>query len=125
MGSNIQRTTYSMIVARLINEHRVKANISQTQFLDRIGMTQSSWSRINRGLSHFSLEELRLACEALAQKMPDLIKKADKAANLLPEKEGIEVLQTTKASENKSLIPTIIASAVLGFLIARLLQPKQ
>ena len=124
MESNTQHTTYSMIVAQLLNERRDAAGLSQAQFLDRIGMTQSSWSRITRGLSHFSLEELRVIGEALTIKISALIESADKIAILLPKKEGIEVLQNTKAVDNKSLIPTIIAGAALAFLIARLLKSK-
>lgn len=116
------QTTFSMIVAQILNEKREAAGMSLTDFLERIEMTQSSWSRLTRGLSFFSLEELRIACRALSLDFGTVIADADKVAALLPDTEDVEVIETTKASENQSLVPTIIAGAALAFLIARLLK---
>lgn len=111
-----------MIVAQLLNKNRETKGIAQAKFLEGTGLSQSSWSRINRGLSIFSLEEVRAACAFLKLNMPDLMRRADKAAELLPKQEDIQVLQSTKGTDNKALLPTIIAAAALGFLIARILR---
>ena len=120
--STDRNTTYSMIVAQLLNQEREKQGVTQSVFLENAKLSQSSWSRINRGLSYFTLEELRIACNALSLRMPKLLTEADKLTRLLPEKENIIILESVKGSDNKSILPTIITGAVLAFLIARLLK---
>lgn len=117
-----QNTTFSMIVAQLLEDARTKQSLNQGEFLKRAGLSQSSWSRINRGLSHFTLEETRAACVAVGVKLIDVMGDADEASKRLPKEEGIDVLETLKPSKNKSILPTIIASATLGYLIFRLLK---
>lgn len=111
-----------MIVAQVLNRYREDAGLSQADFLDRARLTQSTWSRINRGLSHLSLEELRVACSALGVTQKEVIEKSEDASQRLQNEEGIGILDTLKGSENKLLLPTIIAGAALAFLIARLVQ---
>lgn len=120
--STAQNTTYSMIVAQLLEDYRKQQALNQGDFFTRAGISQSSWSRINRGLSHFTLEEMRAACAVIGIKMQDVIEEADTASTLLPQEEDIQILENLKGSENKSLLPTIIAGAALGFLILRLLK---
>ena len=111
-----------MIVAQLLDESRKSVNLNQADFFKQAGISQSSWSRINRGLSYFTLEEMRSACGVIGVKMQEVLKDADQASELLPKKEGVEILRNLKGSENKSMLPTIIAGAALGFLIFRLLK---
>lgn len=111
-----------MIVAQLLNQRRHELGISQTCFLAQSKLSQSSWSRINRGLSHFTLEELRAACIAVSTEMTDLLRDANEAAQLLPLQENINILDSVKGIDNKPILPTIIAGTVLGFLIFRLLK---
>jgi transcriptional regulator with XRE-family HTH domain len=124
-----QTATYSMIVAQLLSRRREELALSQADFFERSGLTQSTWSRINRGLSLFTLEEMRAACQALNVDMPEILGSADRAAAALPRHEDVEVLENLvlenlKGSENKSLLPTIIAGAALAFLIARILKAR-
>jgi|ETNmetMinimDraft_23_1059889.scaffolds.fasta_scaffold331197_1 transcriptional regulator with XRE-family HTH domain len=117
-----QNTTYSMIVAQLLENIRNQQSMNQNDFLKKAGMSQSSWSRINRGISHFTLEEMRAACDALEVRMKNVLADADQASVLLPQEEGIHILENLKGSENKPILPTIIAGAALGFLVFRLLR---
>ena len=120
--STAQNTTYSMIVAQLLENYRKQQELNQGDFFARAGISQSSWSRINRGLSHFTLEEMRAACSVLGVKMRKIIDEADTASTLLPKEEDIQILENLKGSENKSMLPTIIAGAALGYLVLRLLK---
>lgn len=120
--STTHHTTYSMIVAQLLNEKREMLGLSQSEFLQKSGLTQSSWSRINRGLSYFTLEELKAACRSLSTDLASVIQDAEQVSSQLPKTEGVEVVETTKAAENKSMLPTIIAATALAFLISRLLK---
>ena len=117
-----QNTTYSMIVAQLLNQEREMQGLNQSEFFKNAKLSQSSWSRINRGLSHFTLEELRATCSVLSLEMTKLLGEADKITKLLPDREDVAILDTVKGSDNKSILPTIIAGAALAFLISRLLQ---
>ena len=119
-----QTATYSMIVAQLVNRRREALGLGQAAFFERSGLTQSSWSRINRGLSFFTLEELRAACRALDLALPEVLAQADRAAEDLTEREGVEVLENLKGSQNKALLPGIIAGAALAFLIGRILRRR-
>ncbi len=121
MSTQKHTTTYSMVIAQLLEDHRKKLDLNQGEFLDSAKITQSSWSRINRGLSHLTLEETRSACFAVGTDMKTVLADAEKVTKLLPEKEGIEILEGMKGSDNKSAIPNIIAGAALGFLVLRLL----
>lgn len=120
--STARNTTYSMIVAQLLDGYRKEQGLNQGEFFARAGISQSSWSRINRGVSHFTLEEMRPACREIGVEMTEILEEANKAAELLPLKEGIHILENLKGSENKSFVPTIIAGAALGYLIFRLLK---
>ena len=111
-----------MIVAQLLSQKREDMNIDQPSFLEQAKLSQSSWSRINRGLSYFTLEELRVACDVVSTDMTNLLCDADKVAKLLPDEEDINILDSVKSSDNKSVLPTIIAGTVLGFFIFRLLK---
>ncbi|WP_417842119.1 helix-turn-helix domain-containing protein [Terasakiella sp.] len=116
-----QNTTYSMIVAQLLDFQRKTMGLKQADFFRASGISQSSWARVNRGISHFTLEEMRAACRVLGVELTKILEEADEASEKLPNQEGIAVLENLKGSENKSLVPTIIAGAALGFLISRLL----
>lgn len=120
--STEKNATYSMIVAQLLSQKREDMNIDQPSFLEQAKLSQSSWSRINRGLSYFTLEELRVACDVVSTDMTNLLRNADKVAKLLPDEEDINILDSVKSSDNKSILPTIIAGTVLGFFIFRLLK---
>ena len=113
-----------MIVAQLLDRERQHKGFTQAEFLAAAKMSQSSWSRINRGRSFFTLEELRLACQAVGAQLSTVIVRADELARLLPKKEKIEVVERKTGGEKNSILPTVIASAALAFLIARLLQSK-
>ena len=117
-----QNATYSMIITQLLNDHRDADGMSLSDFLTTSGLSQSTWSRISRGISHFSIEELRATCNALSLDLSEIIKTADRLARDLPEAEGVNVLDNLKGTENKSILPTIIAGAALAFLISRTLK---
>jgi transcriptional regulator with XRE-family HTH domain len=117
-----KNATYSMIVTQLLEHERKAAKITQGEFFKSTGISQSTWSRINRGMAHLSLEEMRSACRTLNMKMDSLMNDADRASQLLPENEGIKILDNVKGGESKSILPTIIAGAALGYLVFRLLK---
>ncbi len=119
--TNAKTTTYSMIVAQLLENERKGRGLKQGEFLEKARITQSSWSRINRGIGHFTLEETRSACIALGVSMDVVLANANEASEKLPEEEGVEILESLKGSENTAALPKIIAGAALGYLIIRLL----
>ncbi len=120
--STPQNATYSMSAAQLLEDCRKKQDLNQGEFFGRAGIFQSSWSHINRGTFHFTLKETRSACTVLGVNMREVLADVDDVTKMLPDKEGVQVLDSLKGSENKSLLPTIIADSALGYLILRLLK---
>jgi len=109
-----------MVVAKFLNDIRESSGLSQSEFLERLEMSQSSWSRLNRGLSFLTLEELRIACKLLNVDASNIIKSAEIAIEKLKNQENIEVLSAKKAIDNKTVATTIVAAAALAFLLARI-----
>ncbi len=96
--------------------------MTQEEFLQQAGMSQSSWSRITRGISFFTLEELRLVCKVLNSSVSEIIHKADEITEKLEKNDDIEILETKKAKDNEAVVKTIIAGAALAFLVTRLMK---
>lgn len=119
-NSSDTTATFSMIVASLIVTARERKEMSLQAFLEAIEMSQSSWSRITRGQSFFTLEELRASCRVLELTMSDVIRDAENASIKLTKHEDIQILDERKASNRKAIATAVIAVAALGFLISRL-----
>jgi transcriptional regulator with XRE-family HTH domain len=115
-------STYSMIVAQIVSERRDATHMTQEDFLQKAEMSQSSWSRITRGISFFTLEELRIVCKVLNVSVSDIISKADEITEKLEENDDVEILETKKAKDNEAAVRTIIAGAALAFLVTRLMK---
>lgn len=58
-------TTYGAILGKTIAAHRSEAPIDQAKLAAAVGVNQSTWSRIERGLSAITVEQLRAASIAL------------------------------------------------------------
>ena len=107
--------TFSMILAQLLNQRQEAKYLTQKEFLAESGISQATWSRINRGHSSFSIEDINAACRVLEDRCSELIRKAEEIEAGLPEMD-IEVVPPVKPN----YAGAFIAGAVLAFLISRL-----
>lgn len=120
MNSDSQ-ATFSMILAQLLNEEMRVKGWKQKDFLDRTGISTATWSRITRGQSGFSVEDLRAACRVLDVDNADLVRKADKVVAGLPSMD-VEVVAPVGPSEAAKFTGMFIAAAALAFLISRIVK---
>lgn len=88
-------TTYQAIVGEIIVQRRKERGLNQEDLAQKVGMSQSAWSRVEKGESNLSLEQLAKVSTALKIKPHDLIAEADKVREAL-EKNKVKV------ADNKS-----------------------
>jgi transcriptional regulator with XRE-family HTH domain len=83
--------TYSQLLGQVVLQHRKARGLTQAQFADLLQLTQSGYSRLERGDTHFTAPQLRRAAEALGVMPAALLKVADDAARRLAS-QGVTVL---------------------------------
>ena len=115
------RVTFSMILTQLLNEELRSKGWKQKDFLGQTGISTASWSRISRGQSSFSMEDLRSACRILNVDNAELIKKAEIVEAELPSMD-VEVVSPVGPSEAAKYAGMFIAAAALAFLISRIIK---
>lgn len=93
--SRVTGTTYQAIVGEVIALHRKEHGLNQFELAKRLGMSQSAWSRVEKGLSNLTLEQLSKVSRVLGLLPNEIISKADQARKEL-EASGVSV------AENKS-----------------------
>lgn len=73
----IQATTYAIIVGRILTKRRKSCGLRQEALATALGVTQSTWSRIENGTSALTISQLAIAARALNLPPSDLIAQAD------------------------------------------------
>ncbi len=58
-------TSFNCIVGAVVQHHRKERCTTQAQFAKALGLTQSAYSRLERGVTPFSIPQLMRAAEAL------------------------------------------------------------
>jgi transcriptional regulator with XRE-family HTH domain len=115
-------TTYPAIVGCLLAEARGKRGLDQAALAAKVGISQSTWSRIERGDSSLTVEQLYRAARALGQRPSDILKAADVAAKGLTHS-GIRI-HDTRLDDAIQQGLAVIAFATLCILVAQLLVKK-
>ena len=115
-------TTYPAIVGRILVSLRKNAGIGQDQLAEAIGITQSTLSRVERGESALTVEQLARAAQRLGDKASNILEKADDAVEEL-NSQGINV-QYERARSGVDTGLVLIGAAALGALIAVVLSKK-
>lgn len=90
--SMITGTTYQAIVGEVIALHRKELELNQAELAKMIGMSQSAWSRVEKGFSNLTLEQLTKVAAALEIEPSQIISEADTAKKKL-EANGISVAE--------------------------------
>lgn len=98
---------------------REELGFEQTDIARNVGVSQSTWSRIERGESAFTLDQLAKAARALGADPGHIVQQADEAVAGLAEMNVIVNPERPNRSAETAL--TLIGAAVLGFLIAKAL----
>ena len=108
-------TTYPSIVGGVLAQMRGQQSLHQEDVAKAVGVTQTTWSRIENGQSSISVEHLRLAASKLGIQPNRILQYADQAATNM-EFGGVEVMA---ARNDTSLNPAVVllAGAALGAII--------
>lgn len=116
--------TYPSIVGQLIAKKRLEQRMEQTEIAQKVGVTQSTWSRIERGESAFTIEQLVKAADALHCKPHEILRDADRAKEqLLAQGVKVEDARIDKQKQATSGL-ALIGAAALGGLIGAALANK-
>lgn len=114
-----KETTYGAIVGQVLVFLRRQQGVRQADLAAVAGVGQSTWSRIEAGVSALNVEQLGRAAAALGIGPGELLARADESARAL-ESQGIRVHRERR--RGKKLALALIGAAALGLLVARALR---
>lgn len=114
----VHRTTYSIIVGRILAKYRIGLGIKQSTLAHEIGMEQPAWSRIERGEIGLDMETLVLAAHVLEQSPQTIINEAQHATQELRDM-GVDVLMT-RPTKKTNVALALLTGAALAFLLTQI-----
>ena len=116
MGNLKPEATIQSIVGRVIVKIRKGKGTEQGVLATAIGVTQSTWSRIERGESALSVEQLFVAADYLGVNVSKIIGDAEIAIEDL-KAQGVQIRTNKVTSEKSGSGAAIIGAAALGALV--------
>lgn len=122
-------TTYQAVLGRLIAQKRQEKQMDQGEMAEAVGVSRSTWSRIEAGDSALNMDQLAKAANKLGLPLGALMVEADEIADAL-RKQDVEVLdgrdQTSAARVGKTAAATVafLGGAVLGGIVAAIMADK-
>ncbi len=109
-------TTYQAVIGRVIVKLRKELVVDQALLANAVGVTQSTWSRIERGESSLSIEQLAKAAEHLRVNPSTILLETEQALKELKH-QGV-VIRMSKTQDKKSTNGiAMIGAAALGALV--------
>jgi len=109
-------TTFPAIIGRVIVRFRKELAVDQSSLAAAVGVTQSTWSRIERGESSLTVEQLAIAAECLRVNTITIWSDAEKAVREL-KSQGVIVKMAKKSEKKDHTGAAIIGAAALGALV--------
>lgn len=116
-------TTYQAVLGRLIVQKRQEKQIDQGEMARHVGVSRSTWSRIEAGSSALTMDQLAKAAGKLGLSLGELMLQADDVVREL-RRQDVNVLdsrdQTSTAKWGKAKAATVafLGGAVLGGIVA-------
>jgi transcriptional regulator with XRE-family HTH domain len=105
---------YAALIGRVVEHRRSRVlNIHQEQLAQALGISQSAYSRLEKGLSAMSVTQLRIVADQLQTTPAKLLQDAEHYANQL-RAQGVEI--TDEKSDSTAAV--LIGLALLAALIA-------
>jgi len=113
---NAQRqVAYATVVGQAISWMRQLARLEQADIANAVGVSQSTWSRIERGESALTVEQFAKAAKALGRTPSEIMQAVDQSVTNLA-LQGVEVLP--ERPDPKLSGAAILSIAALALLIA-------
>ena len=101
---------YSSIVGSVVARRRAELGVDQTALATAIGMTQSSWSRIECGISAFPVELLARVARVLRVTPHEILEAAERQVSLL-KAVGVPVVFVRPTRQRRHSHSDLIAAA--------------
>jgi transcriptional regulator with XRE-family HTH domain len=111
-----QVTTYPAIIGSLITQARTEAGLRQEELAERSQVPQSTLSRIERGSTHLTLNQLRKIAPALGRQPSQIVASAEQAEFLL-QMNGAEVKEVVEPNALKRDAVIFLSGVALTALI--------
>lgn len=118
----LQRTTYGTVFGRVLLEKRRTAGKEQEDVAEAVGVSQSTYSRIERGDVSVTLDMLSRLAAFYGAAPSTLVGDADQAANALRNM-GVEVLSDRSTRDGEMML-ALLGGAALAALITAALAKK-
>ena len=112
-----QVTTYPAIVGSLIVKARSEAGLRQDELAERAKVPQSTLSRIERGSTHLTLDQLRKIALALDIRPSHMVASAEEV-ELLLQRNGAEVKEVVEPDSLRRDAAIFLSGVALVTLIA-------
>ena len=110
-------TTWPAIVGRVLAELRKESGLNQGDVADAVGVGQAAWSKIERGDSALTIEQLYAAARRLELDASDVLRYAE-LVRREAEVQGVEVeLARHKPRDALAAGLVLVAGATLGVLV--------
>ena len=106
------------MLGKVLELQRGALNLNQKELADRLGVSQSAWSRVETGQSSLAVEEFAAAARALKAKPEELLGRVHRSIEQLQQR-GVNVLMTpAKASDETAAFVggTALAALLLAIL---------
>lgn len=109
---------YPALVGQVISQRRVLAGLDQATLGEQVGVNQSTWSRIERGESALTMDQLSLAARALGTTPSEILREADKQEESL-KTDAVAVLPS-RPPKNDSAGLLLLGGVALTALLLRI-----
>jgi len=117
-------TTYQAVVGGVLFKMRREQGIDQRLQAKAIGVTQSTWSRIERGESSLSVAQLANAAQYLGVDASTVLLKVESAVAELRER-GVTIRVASTQDSKSAAGIAMIGAAALGVLIGSALSKSR
>jgi transcriptional regulator with XRE-family HTH domain len=118
-------TSYPAVLGRLLTQARSVKGLDQSRVAEAVGVSQSTWSRIEKGEIALTIEQLAAACGELGVQPSDILQQTDLAARRLTDR-GVTVTPKRPNTLEKALEVglVILGAAALAALVASVLSDE-
>ena len=76
MRKSIYTTEYAALL-RVLRRTRIEAGLTQVQLAKKLRLTQSLWSKMERGECRLDIVQLRTVCHALGATLPAFVERVE------------------------------------------------
>ena len=107
------KISYSVLVGRVVEHHRKQQGVQQTEMAEAMGISQSAYSRLEKGESAMNVTQLLLAATRLSTTSAAILQQAELLAKKM-RAQGVEVANDNEVSVGGLLIALGILAALLA-----------